>query len=86
MNNINQNTRITLLRDLFCYKAKDFYLLTIPKIASSWAYQLFLHNEGLRDVPENEIYKFILKNWEYLIYSLMHLNKIYQKLFPFIIK
>ena len=57
MNNINQNTRITLLQDLFCYKAKDFYLLTIQKIASSLAYQLFLHNEGLRDVSKSEIHK-----------------------------
>jgi hypothetical protein len=57
MKEIKKNTRLTLLSDIFCYKAKDFYLLTIPKIASSWAYQLFLHNKGLRDVPIEEIYK-----------------------------
>jgi len=57
MENIKQNTKLSMLSDIFCYKAKNFYILTIPKVASSWVYQLFLNNEGLRDIPKNEIHK-----------------------------
>lgn len=33
----------------FCYKSKEFYLLTIPKIASSWVYQLYEYHPEFRD-------------------------------------
>lgn len=38
-----------ILNDMFCYKSKDFYILTLPKIASSWVNKLFIDNISLRD-------------------------------------
>lgn len=39
----------SILHNIFCYKSNDFYILTLPKIASSWLYELFNNNPQLRD-------------------------------------
>lgn len=39
---------------IFCYKSKKFYVLTLPKIASSWMHELFTQNTSLRDVPTDK--------------------------------
>ena len=41
---------------IFCYKSKKFYVLTLPKIASSWLFELFKHNPQLRDIPTDKIH------------------------------
>jgi hypothetical protein len=45
----------TILSSIFCYKSKKFYILTLPKIASSWLYEVFLNNHNLRDIPKNKL-------------------------------
>lgn len=45
----------TILHSIFCYKSKDFYILTLPKIASSWVYEFFLNNPKFRDIPVDKL-------------------------------
>jgi hypothetical protein len=49
------NESQSILYNIFCYKSNNFYILTLPKIASSWLYQLFLNNPKLRDIPNNKL-------------------------------
>lgn len=45
----------SILQNVFCYKSKNFYILTLPKIASSWVYELFFNNPKFRDVPVDKL-------------------------------
>jgi hypothetical protein len=49
------NEAKSILHNVFCYKSNNFYILTLPKIASSWTYQLFLNNPNLRDTPIDKL-------------------------------
>jgi hypothetical protein len=55
LKNKNMTENITTLSNIFCYKSSNFYILTLPKIASSWTYQLFLNNPNLRDTPIDKL-------------------------------
>jgi hypothetical protein len=49
------NEKQSILHNIFCYKSNNFYVLTLPKIASSWLYELFLNNPQFRDIPIDSV-------------------------------
>jgi hypothetical protein len=49
------NEAKSILHNVFCYKSNNFYILTLPKIASSWVYELFLNNPKFRDIPIDSV-------------------------------
>jgi hypothetical protein len=49
--NKNDSKIYSEMDNIFCYNSKKFFILTLPKIASSWIHELFLKYKDIGDRP-----------------------------------